>query len=89
MLIPDPELAGKLISGGGCLLIGTDGEVGETTALFSLPGPTLPGSILCAALGELAVGSANAGIDGIIIAAVTAAAMSNFLVMEINPSAVP
>jgi hypothetical protein len=48
VLLPALEFAG--ISGGGCLLIGIDGDVGETTALFSLPGPTLPGSTVLAAL---------------------------------------
>ena len=31
------------ISGGGWECVGTDGEVGETSEFFSLPGPTLPG----------------------------------------------
>ena len=44
MLLPEP--AEGAISGGGCLSIGTDGDVGETCALFSLPGPTFPGSML-------------------------------------------
>ena len=38
-LAPDDEPAGR--SGGGGDVI--EGEVGETVALFSLPGPTLPG----------------------------------------------
>jgi hypothetical protein len=38
-LAPDDEPAGR--SGGGGDVI--EGEVGETLALFSLPGPTLPG----------------------------------------------
>jgi hypothetical protein len=46
VLAPEFASAGRLISGGGCLLIGTSGEVGEITALFSLPGPTFPGSTL-------------------------------------------
>jgi hypothetical protein len=46
VLVPDVDPAGALISAGGCLDMGIDGEVGETCEFFSLPGPTLPGSML-------------------------------------------
>ncbi|CCB68037.1 protein of unknown function [Hyphomicrobium sp. MC1] len=84
VLLPEPELAGKLISGGGCLLIGTSGEVGDTTALFSLPGPTLPGSIVFAAFGALLLAaSAKAGSELPSAAAAIAAAMRSFVLMNI------
>ncbi len=72
------------MSGGGCLSIGTDGDVGETCALFSLPGPTFPGSMLWAfpgAFGGMSLADGSARMGELVKIAAAIAAPARILVL--------